>query len=244
MKIIAYCALHYGVNFLESAIRSVIDNVSEFHVLYAAQPSHGSRSGLVCPDSENDLHARAWEAAGLKLRWHSGSWLQENEQRNAIHYYAPDATAIVIVDSDEAYEDGMAEDAIQYGLSVGCRSLRLPFVHMWRTFTRGFAHDPAYPTRVLFPNQMREAVTLPSDKRVWHYGYAQRSEIVKYKMLTHGHLNEFRKDVNWFEDVFMANRQFDCHPIGSEWWNCEDIDLTNLPIVLRNHPYRHLELIP
>ncbi len=244
MKIIAYMALHYGLDYIEAAIRSVIDSVDEFHVLYAAQPSHGSRSGLMCPDSENDLHAAAWQAAGVKLHWHYGDWRYENDQRNSIHHYVPDADAIVIVDSDEVYQDGMATDAIQYGLSVGCRSLRLPFTHMWRAFNKGFAHDPAYPTRVVFPKQMGEAVTLPSRKRIWHYGYAQRSEVVRYKVMSHGHLNEFRKDCNWFHDIFMANRQFDCHPIGSEWWNVEPIDLTRLPAILNSHPYRHLELIP
>ena len=63
-------------------------------------------------------------------------------------------------------------------------------------------------------------------------------------MLQHGHFNEFRHDVNWFQDVFMANRQYDCHPVGSDAWDCEDIDLSHLPSVLENHPYRNLELIP
>lgn len=244
MKIIGCMALHYGMDYLEYAIRSVIDSVNEFHVLYAALPSHGSRSGLICPDSENDLHATAWQAAGTKLRWHYGDWRYENEQRESIYHYAPEADAIITIDSDELYQDGMVDEAVAYGHVHRCKSLRLPFTHMWRSFRRGFAHDPAYPTRVVFPKQMGEAVTLPTDKRIWHYGYAQRSEVVRYKIMSHGHIAEFRRDVNWFNDIFMTNRQYDCHPIGSEFWNCENIDLTHLPTVLNNHPYKDMEVIP
>lgn len=246
MKVIAYTALQYGRDYLAPAICALIDEVSEWHILYSPNGSHGRRSQIPCPDTEDELHEIAWQAAGLKLHWHKGEWLHENEQRNSIYKYAPDADAIVIVDSDEIYEDGLLRDALNYGskLTVYCHQLRLPFTHMWRSFKRGFAHDPAYPTRIVFPNQWGETVTLPTKQRIWHYGYAQRSEIVRFKMLQHGHFNEFRHDVNWFQDVFMANRQYDCHPIGSEFWNCEDIDLSRLPSVLETHPYRHLELIP
>lgn len=236
-------ALLYGKTYLDAAIRSIIDSVEEYHVLYAARPSHGHPLDIPAPDSEDELHEIAWQAAGSKLRWHVGTWVYEHEQRGAIHQVAPDADVIVIVDSDEVYEDGLAADAIAFGLSVGCRQLLLPFTHLWRSFSRGFAHDPAYPTRLFFPKQHGETVTLPTTKRVWHYGYAQPSAVVQYKMQAHGHFNEFRRDVNWFQEVYMANRQYDCHPIGSEYWNVEAVDLTHLPSVLQDHPLRNVEVI-
>jgi hypothetical protein len=245
MKTVAYCALHYGKPYLSYAIRSVIDAISEFHVLYSDKPSHGYTSIYTCPDTEDELHQIAWDAAGTKLRWHKDTWQQENQQRNSISNYAPDADVVLVVDSDEAYADGLADEAIAYGIGAGCNQLRLPFTHMWRSFKRGFAHDPAYPTRIVFPKQRGQTITMPTTKRVWHYGYAQPSDIVWYKTSgIHGHQAEFRHDVNWFQDIFMANRQYDCHPIGSEYWNCEDIDLTNLPSVLQDHPYKDLDLIP
>jgi hypothetical protein len=246
MKIVGMTALLYGTTYLEAAIRSIIDSVDEHYILYCPHPSHGYNNGILPPasESESNLHEIAWQAAGTKLRWIRGDWQRENEQRNAIFQYAPDADAIVIVDSDEVYTDGLAQDAIEYGLNSDVNQLRLPFVHMWRSFKRGFIHDPAYPTRVMFPKQQGVTLTMFTTKRIWHYGYAQPSEIVKFKMANHGHLAEFKRNVNWFEDVFMANRQYDCHPVGSDAWNVEDIDLTNLPSVLRNHPLKDLELIP
>jgi len=100
IKVVGYTALHYGCDYLSYAIRSVINTVSEFHVLYTDKPSHGSRSDAVCPDSEQELHELAWQAAGSKLRWHYGTWLHEGEQRNSIYDYAPNADVIICADSD------------------------------------------------------------------------------------------------------------------------------------------------
>jgi len=48
---------------------------------------------------------------------------------------------------------------------------------------------------------------MPTDKRVWHYGYAQNSQIVGWKWdNVRGHKNELRRDVNWYQ-TFL--------PIGS-----------------------------
>lgn len=244
-KVIAYMALHYGASFMDAAIRSVVDEVDEFWFLYALKPSHGGGTHEICPDKRDDLKAIAYKAAGQKTRWVDGLWSYEGQQRNSIDEYAPNADVIIVVDSDEVFADGLAHEAINYGLATGCKRMRLPFKHLWRTFKRGFEHDPAYPERVIFPKQNGETVTLPTDKRIWHFGYCQPSEIVRYKTSgIHGHQNEFRRDVDWFKDVFMANRQVDCHPVGSEWWDCEDIDLSQLPSVLEKHPMRYMDIIP
>lgn len=244
MNIVGMTALLYGKTYLDAAIRSIIYDVDEYHVLYCPHPSHGYNNGILPPDTEAELHEIAWQAAGTKLRWHKGDWQRENEQRNSIFYYAPTADAIVIVDSDEVYEDFLAGEALDYGFRTGASQLRLPFIHLWRSFNRGFAHDPAYPTRVIFPKLSGAPQTLDTPRRIWHYGYAQPSEIVRYKMLQHGHSGEFRRDVDWFKDVYMANRQVDCHPISSPYWNVEDVDQSRLPSVLLDHPLRFVELIP
>lgn len=246
MKIVGMTALLYGTTYLKYAIQSIIDVVDEHYILYCPHPSHGYNNGILPPasESEDNLHQLAYEAAGKKLRWIKGDWQHEDEQRNSIFYYAPDSDAIIIVDSDEVYEDGLALQGLVRGLKLGTNHLRIPFCHLWRSFKRGFAHDPAYPTRMVFPKQSGAGVELPTDKVIWHFGYAQPSEIVRFKMQNHGHWAEFRRDVNWFSDVFMANRQYDCHPIGSGYWNCEDIDQSKLPSVLKNHPLRSLDIIP
>jgi hypothetical protein len=77
-----------------------------------------------------------------------------------------------------------------------------------------------------------------------HMGYATTPEIVAYKWQIHGHLNELRRDVNWFQDVFMANRQTDCHPVGSEYWNPEPVNpLDYMPYWMAQHPFFNMEVI-
>jgi len=250
MKIIAYMALHYGTDYIEAAIRSTIESVDEFHVLYAAQPSHGSRSGLVCPDSENDLHALAWQVAGTKLRWHTGGWLQENEQRNSILQYAPDADVILIVDSDEIFSPQLVDKVLDYSGSVTnsippFRYLRLPFVHYYRNFRSCIVHDPAFPVRVIFPRidaRYGESSWNPvyANGVVNHMGYCQRAEIIRYKLGIHGHTGQFRCTPDEYVDnIYLDhNRWTDLHPIGSEYWNTEAVNpLDRMPAWMEKHPY-------
>lgn len=243
-KIVSYTALLYGLSYLEYAIRSVIDAVDEHHIIYSPIGAHGHRTHIPCPETRDELYAAAERGAGAKLHWHdAGEFPYEGAQRDSIHRYAPDADVILVVDADECYEDGLALEAIKFAQIANAQRIRLPFWHLWRSFKRGFMHDPAFPERVIVPNATGGTITMPTTKHVWHAGYAQRPEIVAYKLLTHGHRLEFRRDVNWFDDVFMTNRQYDCHVVGSEWWNCEDMDLSRLPSVLKAHPYAGMEVI-
>lgn len=247
MKTVAYTALHYGRDYLDAAIRSVIDHVDELHVIYTPVGSHGHRTDATCPETRDELYEIAYTAARHKLMWHEGVWPYEGAQREAIHQYAPDADLILVLDADEVWTDGLASAALEFARTANVRRIRVPMLHLWRSFRRGFAHDPAYPHRIIVPGAPESETTLPTwseHERIWHFGYAQRSEIVAYKLLTHGHRGEFRRDCDWFNDVFMTNRQYDCHPVGSDAWNCEPIDQANLPLPLFDHPYRWLEVIP
>jgi hypothetical protein len=253
MKVVSYTALHYGTDYLYWAIRSVIEHVNEHHILYSPNGSHGSRTDHPCPDSRGELISKAHRAAGDKLRWHDGFWTQEGEQRDSINQYAPDADVILVVDSDEVWGDGLAQCAIaQYSEAglIGCRTWRAPIIHYWRSFYRCVLHDPAYPTRVIFPKVkhtwgLDSYINAFGPKQVInHMGYAQRSEIVEYKQHVHGHRGEWRKD-DWFNTVFMANAQTNCHPVGSEYWNPELVNpLDYMPPWMKDHPYFNLEVIP
>jgi hypothetical protein len=245
VKIIGYVALHYGAAFLGYAIRSIIDSVDELWVLYTPAGSHGHSTNVPCPETKEELQQIAWDAAREKLHWVDGYWAWEGQQRDAIHKLCPDADLVLVLDSDEIWADGLAELAIEAALGFGCRTLRLPFIHYWRSFHRGFKHDPAYPVRVINPHVPSGEATLSAAKYINHFGYAQPTEIVRYKLQIHGHKNEFRRDVDWFNDVWLANRQVDCHPVGSQYWNAEPIDVWKyLPDFMRSHPFAELDIIP
>jgi hypothetical protein len=246
VKIIAYCALHYGRDYIYWAIRSVIDHIDEFHVLYSPVGSHGHRTQQPCPDTRAELYAEAERAAGDKLRWHDGTWAYEGEQRNSIHAYAPDADVILVVDADEIWHPLTVGGAISSAqLNPQYQQWRVSIIHYWRSFHRCVLHDPAFPIRVINPRatDTREHHVVPG-MPINHMGYAQRSELVEYKQHTHGHKGEWRKD-DWFNTVFMANAQRDCHPVGSEYWNPEPVNpLDYMPEWMSEHPYFNQEIIP
>jgi len=248
MKVVAYTALKYGADYLGYAIRSIIDYVDEYHVLYAVTPSHGHSSSDTCPETETQLHEIAWQAASTKLRWHTGTWAHEGEQRGAIYQFVPDADAIIVLDSDEIYSPLLISninEAIHNRTIPTVRHVRLPFIHYWRSFYRCVMHDPAFPIRLIFPNApVGELGWQPTVGVVNHMGYAIRPEITAYKWGIHGHKNELRHDVNWFKDVYLANRQFDCHPVGSEYWNPEAINPGDyMPFYMQYHPFANMEVI-
>lgn len=243
-KIIAYTPLHYGKCYLASAIRSVIDHVDEWHVLYTPIGSHGHRTDTPCPDTRDELLEIAL-MAGSKLRWHEGVWPYEGAQRDTILQLAPDADVIFPVDYDELWEPGLVEEAISAALTGNVRGWRVPFRHYWRSFYRCFLHDPAWPTRIIAPKIAGGEATLSTDKAVNHMGYAIPASLMRYKWLVHGHHNEMRRDCDWFTDVYEANRQNDAHPVGSEYWNAEQVDPWQyMPDYMKQHPFAAFEVIP
>lgn len=277
-KIVAYTALHYGKDYLASAIRSVIDHVDEYHALYTPIGSHGHRTDVPCPETRDELLEIAL-SAGSKLRWHEGEWGWEGQQRDTIFSVAPDADLILALDADEIWAEGLAQMVIESAAKHPFpTNFRVPIIHYWRSFHRCVLHDPAYPVRAISPKAKgQEAITfhpfradtpdtphdMPSHEvteilrkirageyrdeamAINHMGYAQRSEIVNYKQLTHGHKGEWRRDVDWFNDKFMANAQVDCHPVGSDYWNPETVNyLDYMPAWMSDHPYAEMAVIP
>ena len=248
-KIVCSITLHYGSDYLHHAIRSIIDDVDSVIVLYSPVGSHGHRTDVPCPDTKEELYAIASHAAGDKLRWFDGSWTHEGQQRDSIYEIAPDADCIVVLDSDEIMPPGFIRSAIEATKDLGVRDIRLPFVHFYRSMKQAILHDPAYPVRLIYPRNAHGAETFTPDqslpileRSVLHYGYAQRSEIVWYKMQIHGHKAELRRDCDWFYDIFMnLLRTTDLHPVGSDAWQWEHVDI---PTFMQDHPYANLEIIP
>lgn len=243
-KVVAYTALHYGRDYLEYAIKSVIADVDEFIILYSSHGSHSIMIDEPCPETRSELYAIAENAAGDKLKWIDGDWFQEHQQRESIYQYT-DADMIFIVDSDEVYAPGLAKHLVKLAPYLTKRFLRVPFYHYWRSLKKVIKYDPAFPERVILPYLQSGETTfqippwLGDDFRVHHFGYAQNSEIVRYKMKIHGHLGQFKP--GWFENTFMTNAQKDCHPVGSEYWNPQTCEV---PEFMQSHKYAGLDLIP
>lgn len=242
IKIVSYTALLYGREYLGYAIRSVIDHVDQHVILYCPHGSHGTQVDIPCPESRDELYAIAQRAAGDKLLWIDGDWTHENQQRESIYQYAPDADVILTVDADEIWPETVIKMATAW---ESVRKVRIPIIHFWRSFWRGIIHDPAYPERFTYPQRADGETTQGHvNGFICHMGYAQPSAIVDYKLRIHGHRNELR-DVDWYmRERFLPNAQQDCHPVGSEWWNPEPINpLDYLPEWMAEHPYFNRQVI-
>jgi hypothetical protein len=237
-RVCAIIPLLYGLDFLPYAMRSVLDTVDEFLILYALQPNHGAHeSPFPCPDTRDDLLEAAFSVAPAITRWFDGVWNTEGAQFDDGRA-ATDADIVIKLDADEIWPPDMLRNAIMHGLKESVREVRVPLVHAWRSFYRGFPDDPACPGRIWINGASGE--TTYWDQRIFHTGYAQKLDIVRYKMSVHGHGPEF-KNKNWFEDVYVANRQYDCHPIGSSAWM--HVESITPPDFMLCHPFAQLEII-
>lgn len=243
MKVIGYTALHYGADYLGYAIRSIIDDIDEYYVLYCTEGSHGHRVEARCPETREELHVIAQQAAGDKLRWFEGDWTAEHAQRGAIQKMV-DADVFVVLDADEIWPAG-ALAGVRHIPELGARNILVPMVHYWRSFYRCVTEDPSLPVRMICPQYLSGDFIASAQPKIHHFGYAQSPEIVGYKWKIHGHRPELRTDVNWFQDVFMANRQTDCHPTNVDFWNPQVVDPfeIGLPEFMREHKWAGVEVI-
>lgn len=250
MKVVAFTALHYGKPYLKWAMRSVLDYVDEYVVVYSDVGSHGHRTKVPPPDRPESLYEIARQTAGDKLLWYSGRFDYEGQQRDKVFDLVPDADMVIVVDSDEIWSPHAIEWVYGYAADIilrkDIRQFRMPMIHYWRSFHRAVLHDPAYPVRVICPKANEGAQTLPMhDFPINHMGYAIPSDLMRYKWLVHGHKNELRQDIDWFQERWDANAQRDCHPVGSEYWNPETVNpLDTMPEWMQEHPYFGLEVIP
>lgn len=245
MKVAAYTALHYGREYLGWAIRSVIDVVDEYIVLYSPTGSHGTRTDRPCPETRDELYAIAKAAAGDKLRWIDGhNWRHEGQQRDAIYQHT-DADAILVLDADEIWNEALIVSALLAARYEQARYYRAPMIHYWRSFYRAVVDDPAFPIRLILPKVRHGEDTLRrlhENSVINHFGYAQTPQIVEYKQHVHGHRGEWRG--NWYRDRFLVNSQVDCHPTSQNYWFPQRIDpMSYLPAWMATHPYFGLEVI-
>lgn len=242
-KVAGYVALHYGREYLADAIRSVIKDLDELHVLYSPVGSHSVRTDVPCPETRAELFRIAHQEAGDKLRWTDGDWRFEGQQRDTI-YRLTDADVIVTLDADELWSPGLLRYALRYGEHATKSRLHLPMRHYWRSLRRVVNDDPALPQRIHFLalQDGHDTLTPPAwaadNFGIHHMGYAQSTRIVEYKQKVHGHIGEWRAD--WFATRWLPNAQEDCHPVMFNRWYPKPCAV---PDFMKNHPFAEFEVI-
>lgn len=249
MKIVAFTALHYGIEYLDAAIRSVAPFVHEWHFAYSPVGSHGLRVPIQCPETGQQLRAAAEQAFSrsalqhnFTYNWYTENWYSEGQQRDSIQRHAPDADLIIVVDSDEVWAPEAIADALRVGAAQQTRDGLVPFWHFWRSFG-WMCSDAQRPVRLIRPHAPA-GLTYHNLPPVYHFGYAQRPEIVRYKIRIHGHRNEWRRDwLQRFEAWTPDGPHEDLHPVVYDLWTARPFAREQMPDILREHPYYERGLI-
>lgn len=238
--IAAFCSLHYGAPYLAASIRSVIDAVDLFCVVYTDVPSHGYTTTMRPPDTRDELYAIALAAAGSKLVWRDGRFPNESAHRAAIFELVPAADVVLIVDSDEVWMPDQLDTLLNAACTQGYRNYLAYGVHFWRSMHKAVTYDRAAPVRAIKPSGAGDHAV---DAWFAHLGYAQPSPYIKYKISCWGHKDELRQ--GWFDDIWLANNPHDCHPTNERgFWIATDVDpLQYMPAWMEQHPYYGLEVI-
>lgn len=242
-KILGFIILHTGRPYLRAAVEAILPQVDQLVILYSPKPSQGFGTDIPCPDSETDLMSEI-SPVPANVIWHRGHWNHEGEHTDAIWQYSEGYDWIVRLDADEVFPPGMVAEMIEQAQETNHRTYCVPFVHFWRSFNR-CCRDAQMPVRLSRVNGGEGQRYLDSKGGKWevlHFGYAQPSRYIEYKMQVSGHRPEWRPD--WFKDRWLANAQADVHPVCfPTHWMPQDYDKTTMPEVLKRHPYYSMDLI-
>jgi hypothetical protein len=241
MKVIAYTPLLYGKDYLRYAIASIEPFVDRHVILYTGRPSYGHGTKMACPDTKEELREIA--LAFPHVEWYEGQWYNESEHRHAIHKLLPPDTDILLpIDADEVWEPGVLQGCLRtvYDKASSHEYRLFGFVHLWRSFKWACTDDMA-PARIIDLRQSGGVDYIRGT--VFHFGYAQTVELMRYKWAIHGHIAELRK--NWLRDKYINWKpgMDDVHPTCVGTWGPRLLSPGLMPAVLGQHPYRNLEII-
>lgn len=249
MKISAYTIIHYGIDYLPFAIGQIYNAVDKVHIVYTPKPSHGHTSNLTCPETKADIltslhHFNSF--SGDKIFFHQIEHIKhEGPQRDyAIDVCKRDNPDIImIVDYDEIWPKETLEKALEFIQKNPAKNYLVNMTHFWRSFN-WVCRDNGWPVRFINPNESGTEYIPTSVGDIYHFGYAIRDSLLKYKISIHGHKAEFRKD--WLEEKWNNWKPgvTDVHPTNEkDFWTPEPFDKRKLPPLMRNHHFWNREII-
>lgn len=236
-RLIASCPIFYGGEYLDAAIKSVEPYVEEIIMLYTDKPSYGHGTSIQCPESEDALKNIAYSAS-KKVKWINVSANQESHHRGHIFAIAERGgyDGVLTFDADEVMGD-LTEWLPKCHESKARNIGFTNFYNFWKSFNH-ICRDGFAPIRYynLHNKEGQENFPIP----VYHFGCAQRMEIMQYKLEIHGHKPEIR--VGWLDKIYKAWQpgmeiEGGLHLVSYKpaLWNAEPFDKTTLPTILKEH---------
>lgn len=238
-RLIASCPILYGGEYLPEAIKAVEPYVEEIIMLYTDKPSYGHGTNVGCPESEYDLKNIAYSAS-KKVKWVNISANGEAQHRGHIFRYAEQNGygGVLTFDADEVFGD--LTPYLEQCWQSQKRNIGFSgFINFYKSFNY-VCRDHFTPIRFHNLNNADEKGHDVVNAPVYHFGCAQRMEIMRYKLLIHGHFDELRK--NWLDEVYSAWEPGKDIPGGLHLtaynpplWQAEWFDRNILPDLLKGH---------
>jgi hypothetical protein len=157
----------------------------------------------------------------------------------------PDVLAVV--DSDEVWDPDAFGMALEYAhkskfFNIGAH--HSGWKHFWRSFNE-YCTDGFCPIRFHNLKNGRGTQEIEGPCTIYHFGYAQRSEIMDYKISCHGHRDEWRP--GWLQERYYGYQKGitkDIHPVAIGLWNeTQDFNKEEFPNFMKEHPYYNLDVI-
>lgn len=246
-KVLGAVCLHYGKDYFAQSLESIREHVDEIVVYYSAKPSHGTSTGLPCPDSMAELREIA-NRFGCTWFEISGVYA-ENHHRQQYEKYASNKgyNQILVVDSDEIHISEQIPELLQAAADKRVRRVGVEgsrWVTLFRSFNN-YVTDGFAPIRVINMDYTHGEASVAKGF-IYHMGYAINNKLMEYKISCHGHRADFQKNQNWFVEKwlkFNTSTKY-LHPATEAYWiNTLPFDKTTLPQILKDHPYYNLDVI-
>ena len=240
-KVLGACILHYGKEYFKESLASIKDHVDEIVVFYTANPSHGTTTNKVCPDTRDELRAIADQ---FNCTWFEiENVIAENMHRKKYIDYAKrkNYDQILIVDSDEIHVSeevpALLEAASKSEFSnIGVAGSQ--WVTLWKSFNE-YVTDGFAPIRVINMNK-KSGQEFIAEGFIYHMGYCISDELMEYKISCHGHRADFEKNRGWLAEKWHGYKKGETkylHPATEAYWiETNDFDKTTLPQLLKDHP--------
>lgn len=245
MKVVSYTALFYGVDYLPYALRSVNNVIDLSFIVYTPHPSQSHNTDIKPLETSAELFG---SIEGIdKVMWKEvHKAYHEHEHRNAAVNLCKEAGAdlILVLDYDEVWHEDVLRKALDFVWEKNsARDWLINFTHLWRSFN-WCCKDDLWPVRIIDTRHSEGVGYVPKELGdIYHLGYCIRTEVMEYKWQIQGHHNELRS--NWFSEKWVWPPVRDCHPTNErDWWIPKEFDKSQLPEVLKSHPFYSLEYIP
>lgn len=239
MKVLGFCTIHYGLEYLKESLTSIKDHVEGVVISYVHKPSHGFKTILDCPDKAEDIRKVCEEVLGNKLIWDEADFYgAENIHRSVAKKYSQGFDLILTIDADEVFEPTEINNALNYAYTHPERYYGINgYLNFWRSFDY-VCLDGFRPIRIENLNNHNSLQNLNCPLTIYHFSTAQSKAVMEYKYSCFGHANEIKPD--YLEKVFYKwtpeNNFGDLHPVSINLWNAVKFDKNKLPDFLKKHP--------